>query len=213
MRTSANVGRAVGLAAGLGSGAAVFCRRGRGMGGSGRAPGFDVAFRRCRAQSGGEAGTVRRSRAIGSQRRSGGRQPTHCAETCGCDRGRRVGRRARLAGPAKDDPSLSRDAIAGTAARYVDSGRQPADSARFFFGDLAVTKFGRTGCSQHQPRPGSHPAGGNLAVSGYFGGIWLRDNLRDNPLQPPRHRGASAQTANLTASAVAIRFSTGSPPA
>ena len=47
---------------------------------------------------------------------------------------------------------------------------------------------------------------GNLAVSGYFGGIWLRDNLRDNPTATAATSGASAQTANLTASAVAIKI-------
>lgn len=66
--------------------------------------------------------------------------------------------------------------MSGFATTYLGAGGDPADSARFFFGDLAVASLdalARDGVGAQRVRL----LLGNLAASGYFGGIWLRDNL------------------------------------
>ena len=97
--------------------------------------------------------------------------------------------------------TVSDDAIGRRAADYVAAGGAADDSARFFFGDLAVSSLevlAERDVTAVQVREEL----GNLTVSGYFGGIWLRDNLRDTP--PPQPEAASS--ADLTVSALGIRL-------
>lgn len=96
--------------------------------------------------------------------------------------------------------TVSTGAIASVASDYVAAGGDPADSARFFFGDLAVSSLQALAAPDITPDQVRTQLG-NLEVSGYFGGIWLRDNLRDNPgtVQQP-----SAAPVDLTVSALGI---------
>ena len=100
--------------------------------------------------------------------------------------------------------TVSPDSVAEVAADYLADGGDPADTARFFFGDLAVSSLDTlagTGLTAERARLQL----GNLAVSGYFGGIWLRDNLRE---APPPTVAAPVMTAgtDLTVSAIGIRL-------
>ncbi|MBB3604146.1 hypothetical protein FHT40_003807 [Mycolicibacterium sp. BK556] len=72
--------------------------------------------------------------------------------------------------------TVSPDFMKGFATDYVDAGGDPADSARFFFGDLAVKSLDAL-AEPSIPSQQARLLLGNLAASGYFGGIWLRDNL------------------------------------
>lgn len=101
--------------------------------------------------------------------------------------------------------SVSPDAIAERAAGYVAAGGDPADAPRFFFGDLAVSSLD-TLATQRIGREQVRTQLGNLAASGYFGGIWLRDNLRDESADPGAAAGATAGTDGLSVSAVGIRL-------
>ena len=47
---------------------------------------------------------------------------------------------------------------------------------------------------------------GNLALSGYFGGVWLRDNLRDAPTATATPAGTASTPSNLSISAIGIRL-------
>ncbi len=99
--------------------------------------------------------------------------------------------------------TVSDDAIDRRAADYVAAGGAADDPARFFFGDLAVSSLevlAERDVTAVQVREEL----GNLTVSGYFGGIWLRDNLRDTPPPPPQPEAASS--ADLTVSALGIRL-------
>jgi hypothetical protein len=92
------------------------------------------------------------------------------------------------------------------AADYVDGGGDPTDSARFFFGDLAVASLDALAEPNATPDQ-TRLLLGNLATSGYFGGIWLRDNLRDTSGSAasvnPR---ATAPAGALSPSAIGIRL-------
>lgn len=80
--------------------------------------------------------------------------------------------------------TVSDEAVADDAAAYVAAGGDPADSPQFFFGDLAVDSL--TELAEPDPAPQRvRTQLGNLAVSGYFGGIWLRDNLGGSAPAPP----------------------------
>ena len=74
--------------------------------------------------------------------------------------------------------TVSPDFMAGFAVDYVAGGGDPTDSARFFLGDLAVASLDALAGPNATPNQ-TRLLLGNLATSGYFGGIWLRDNLRD----------------------------------
>lgn len=92
---------------------------------------------------------------------------------------------------------VSTEAVTGAARDYVSAGGDPADAPRFFFGNLAVTSLDRLSApdaSAGQIRTDL----GNLAVSGYFGGVWLRDSLRAEP--PPE----TAPVSGLGLSAVGM---------
>jgi hypothetical protein len=79
--------------------------------------------------------------------------------------------------------TVSEPAITDAATAYVATGGDPADSPRFFFGDLATGSLD-TLASVPLTRSEQHVEMGNLSVAGYFGGIWLRDNLAAQPAQP-----------------------------
>ena len=98
--------------------------------------------------------------------------------------------------------TVSPDSIADVAAGYVADGGDPGDGARFFFGDLAVTSLD-TLAGADLTAEQSRLQLGNLAVSGYFGGIWLRDNLREAPAVAVPDMTA---TTDLTVSAIGIRL-------
>lgn len=99
--------------------------------------------------------------------------------------------------------TVSRDAIAQVAAGYV-AGGDPADSARFFFGDLAVASLEQLADPAVTPDQ-TRQLLGNLAVSGYFGGIWLRDNLRDTATAAPAVVTAVTKPViDLSPSAIAL---------
>ena len=85
----------------------------------------------------------------------------------------------------------------GFAADYVAGDGDPTDSARFFFGDLAVAGLGALADPNVTPDQ-TKLLLGNLAASGYFGGIWLRDNLRGTP--------GSAATADMSAATATPPF-------
>lgn len=104
--------------------------------------------------------------------------------------------------PLRDGSSftVSDDAISTRAADYVAAGGDPADSPRFFFGDLAVTSLDALA----EPDIGAQQVRqelGSLTASGYFGGIWLRDNLRDTPVPE-----ANTGPGDLTIAALGIRL-------
>jgi hypothetical protein len=86
--------------------------------------------------------------------------------------------------------TVSQPAITDAATVYVAAGGDPADAPRFFFGDLATSSLDIL-ASRTLTRDQVRVEMGNLAVSGYFGGIWLRDNLRDGPAQPVDTRAPS----------------------
>lgn len=97
--------------------------------------------------------------------------------------------------------TISTDAISAVASDYVAAGGDPTDSARFFFGDLAVSSL-QTLASPDITPDQVRTQLGNLAVSGYFGGIWLRDNLRDAPATPAP--APSSAPVDLTISKLGI---------
>lgn len=103
--------------------------------------------------------------------------------------------------------TVSRDVIAEFAANYVASGGDPADSPRFFFGDLAVASLEQLADPTVTPDQ-TRLLLGNLAVSGYFGGIWLRDNLRDTATAatPAAVTAAAAPVIDLSPAALGLRL-------
>ena len=99
---------------------------------------------------------------------------------------------------------VSQPAITDVATAYVAAGGDPADSPRFFFGDLATSSLDIL-ASRSLTRDQAHVEMGNLAVSGYFGGIWLRDSLRAAPPQPVQPVPAGSQTGGVV-SAIGLRM-------
>lgn len=76
--------------------------------------------------------------------------------------------------------TVSPDFMKPFATNFVAAGGDPADAARFFFGDLAVKSLDAL-AEENIPSQQVRLLLGNLAASGYFGGIWLRDNLHGTP--------------------------------
>jgi len=101
--------------------------------------------------------------------------------------------------------TVSPESIAEVAADYVADGGDAADAPRFFFGDLAVTSLDTLAGPDLTPERAGLQLG-NLAVSGYFGGIWLRDNLREAPAPADAAPALTAGTSDLTVSAIGIRL-------
>lgn len=98
---------------------------------------------------------------------------------------------------------VSRDVIAARANAYVAAGGDPGDSARFFFGDLAVSSLDELAAPNVTPDT-VRTRLGNLAASGYFGGIWLRDNLRDPGTGPSIGTQPTASNSNAASTAVSL---------
>ena len=207
MRRSMDAGRVVGLAAGLGIGAAVFAGAGAAWAApEAGSPGSDSAAAAPSRPS--DAGPSRPSDAGPSRRVASSQKKAS-----------RPAAAAASAIPAAtvsvDLPpmpvskgrafTVSRDAITRVATDYVDAGGTPADSARFFFGDLAVTSLDKLADPNVTPAD-SRTQLGNLAVSGYFGGIWLRDNLRDNGTGIGVTPASPTQAPKLAASAIGIKL-------
>ena len=92
--------------------------------------------------------------------------------------------------------TVSEAEITDIATAYVAGGGDPADSPQFFFGDLAVDSL--TELATPAPsRADVRTQLGNLAVSGYFGGIWLRDSLSNAPVAAPADAQPIAETGGL----------------
>jgi hypothetical protein len=100
--------------------------------------------------------------------------------------------------------TVSPDFMKGFATDYVAAGGDPADSARFFFGDLAVKSLDAL-AEQNVAAPQVRLLLGNLATSGYFGGIWLRDNLND-AANTPVTMPSLPIPASLSPAAIGIRL-------
>ena len=106
--------------------------------------------------------------------------------------------------------TVSRAFMAGFAADYIAAGGNPADSPRFFFGDLAVASLDALADPAVTPEQ-SRLLLGNLAASGYFGGIWLRDNLRGTgtaatTVAPAVVTAAVKPVIDLSPSAIALHL-------
>lgn len=103
--------------------------------------------------------------------------------------------------------TVSRDVIAELAANYVAGGGDAGDSPRFFFGDLAVASLEQLADPTVTPDQ-TRLLLGNLAVSGYFGGIWLRDNLRDTATAatPATVTAVTAPVIDLSPAALGLRL-------
>ncbi len=102
--------------------------------------------------------------------------------------------------------TVSPDVMAGFADDYIAAGGDPTDSARFFFGDLAVASLDALAAGDMTPER-ARLLLGNLAASGYFGGLWLRDNLRDSSSIPGvMDTDGDAAASDFTAAAIAIRL-------
>jgi len=101
--------------------------------------------------------------------------------------------------------TVSPDFMKGFASDYVTAGGAPTDGAHFFFGDLAVASLDALAEEKIQPKQ-VHLLLGNLAASGYFGGIWLRDNLRDTSTAAVMSPPALTPAVDLTPSAIGIRL-------
>lgn len=111
--------------------------------------------------------------------------------------------------------TVSTDFMEGFVADYLARGGDPTDNARFFFGDLAVASLDALVNPNVQPEE-ARLLLGNLTASGYFGGLWLRDSLRDNatgadtpaPADDSRDERPldEAATATLAPAAIAIRL-------
>lgn len=100
----------------------------------------------------------------------------------------------------------SQQAITDAATAYVAAGGDPADSPRFFFGDLATGSLDLL-ASAKLSREQQRVQMGNLAVSGYFGGIWLRDNLRPaQPTEPAPAGGAATPRPGGIVAALGMRM-------
>ncbi|KAA0108681.1 hypothetical protein [Mycolicibacterium sp. P1-5] len=103
--------------------------------------------------------------------------------------------------------TVSADFIKPFATNFIAAGGDPADSARFFFGDLAVKSLDAL-ARENIPEQQTRLLLGNLAASGYFGGIWLRDNLHTTPTDIPAIvlPPAPPLVAGLSPSAIGMRL-------
>ena len=101
--------------------------------------------------------------------------------------------------------TVSPEFMNGFAARYVAGGGDPVDSARFFFGDLAVASLDALADPNVTPDQ-TRLLLGNLTTSGYFGGIWLRDNLRDTTSSSTASPTTAAAPGALSPSAIGIHL-------
>lgn len=181
----------LGFALGLGLGALVLC----GQGVAAAAPDTDSGATHSASEQvrrgTAPAATARRAPQAGAT----ARRAPQAAATVVRPQARSVRPQARSSGrqvtvelppmPVTDDRgfTVSEPAITDAASAYVAAGGDPADSPRFFFGDLATGSLD-TLASVPLTRAAQRVEMGNLSVSGYFGGIWLRDDLRAEPTEP-----------------------------
>lgn len=100
---------------------------------------------------------------------------------------------------------VSPEAVTTAANDYVAAGGDPKDNPRFFFGDLAVRSLDALAATNPPPKQ-IRANLGNLALSGYFGGVWLRDNLRDAPAATATPIGTATAPGPLSLSAIGIRL-------
>ena len=100
---------------------------------------------------------------------------------------------------------VSSEAITTAANDYVAAGGDPKDNPRFFFGDLAVRSLDALAGANPPPQRVRTDLG-NLAVSGYFGGVWLRDNLSGTPASVTASTGTASPPGNLAVSSIGIRL-------
>ena len=235
MGASSWVGRVGGVAAALGVGAVVFAA---GQGVASASPENGPADRPSDAASAGRDTAGQRQAGMRRAARTGAAQAASTAtRAVAPSAAARAQKRRPVAAvrptPAGEVPPASRtgprtavdlpqmpitegwsftvapESVAEVAAGYVTEGGDPADAARFFFGDLAVTSLD-TLAGEVTPDQARLQLG-NLAVSGYFGGIWLRDNLRAAPTaapaaEPAAEPGSMATPVDLTVSAIGIRL-------
>jgi hypothetical protein len=101
--------------------------------------------------------------------------------------------------------TVSPDFMNGFATDYVAAGGDAGAGARFFFGDLAVKSLDAL-AEENIPSQQVRLLLGNLAASGYFGGIWLRDNLRATTPTAVTAPSVTISALNLSPSAIGIRL-------
>lgn len=182
------------LLIGAGLGLAVFCGAGTAAADSGRGASADTTTARTgvtaqpRATAVGQRPVPSKTKAARAVRAASARRVSVTLPPMPVDSGRSF--------------AVSTEAIGDAADEYVAAGGDPADAPRFFFGNLATASLERLAAP-------SVTAGqvrtdlGNLAVSGYFGGVWLRDNLHATP-QVEAPQAEVAQAADLAVAALAI---------
>ena len=215
--------RGWGLAVGLGIGAAVFC----GHGVAAAAPDAESATGTTQSASDQPARTanqtsrapraVRTAPAAAVPSASSVRPRRVAAQTAAAQTAAAQTRRVAVPTVTVDLPpmpltktrafTVSQPAITDAATAYVAAGGDPADSPRFFFGDLATGSLDIL-ASRKLSRDQVRVEMGNLATSGYFGGIWLRDSLSSAPasqVSPP----ATAARPGGVVSALGLRVFSG----
>jgi hypothetical protein len=101
--------------------------------------------------------------------------------------------------------TVSPDFMNGFATDYVAAGGDAGDGARFFFGDLAVKSLDAL-AEENIPSQQVRLLLGNLAASGYFGGIWLRDNMRATTPTAVTAPSVAIPAPNVSPSAIGIRL-------
>lgn len=102
--------------------------------------------------------------------------------------------------------TVAPDFMTPFATDFVAAGGDPADGARFFFGDLAVKSLDAL-AERNIPAQQVRQLLGNLAASGYFGGIWLRDNLHGTPPSTGTAAPTSpSPTIDLSPSAIGLHL-------
>lgn len=192
-------GRVGGLAVALGTGAAVLAGASDAAADTAAQGGPDSATAAPISREAGPVTAARTAPKAVSQRR----QANRVAASPAADSKKRpaAATRAPAGGTARADAAVSVDLppmpvrnglsftvsnadITDVAEAYVAAGGDPDDSPQFFFGDLAVASLTELA----EPAPSREDVRvqlGNLAVSGYFGGIWLRDNLTEAPAPEP----------------------------
>ncbi len=182
------------LLAGVGLGVALFCGTGVAAADGGRGAGADT--------------TAARGNGTAHPRATAGRQhpPAWKMQAPKVVRAVSASRASVTLPPMPVDSgrsfTVSAEAITNAAAGYVAAGGDPADAPRFFFGNLATSSLERL-AAPSATAGGVRTDLGNLAVSGYFGGVWLRDNLHAAP-QAAVTQAEAAPTVDLSLSAVAI---------
>ena len=124
-------------------------------------------------------------------------------------------RRTALAAPALAAPALAAPTAPAAPTVSVDLPPMPVSKTRAYtvsqpaITDAATAYVATSSLDILASRPLTRDQVrvemGNLAASGYFGGIWLRDNLRAGQTQPAQPVGAGSQTGGVI-SALGLRM-------